>query len=42
VVDSIAVQKKKIARIGGRNFAHFAFLGMILIIVLILKAGQII
>lgn len=41
LVDSLIVSKRKIARIGGRTFAHMAFLGMILSIVLILKSGQI-
>lgn len=42
VVDGITTNKKGIARISSRSFAHVAFLGMILAIVLILKAGQII
>ncbi|MCX6705899.1 MAG: CAP domain-containing protein [Candidatus Woesebacteria bacterium] len=42
IVDGILVSKRRIARIAGRTFAHIAFLGMILAIVLILKAGQII
>ncbi len=42
VVDGTLVSKRKVARIAGRTFAHIAFLGMILAIVLILKAGQII
>jgi len=42
VVDGIVTNKRGIARIGGKSFAHVAFLGMILAIVLILKAGQII
>lgn len=41
LVDSLIVSKRKIARIGGRTFAHMAFLGMILSIVIILKSGQI-
>ena len=41
VVDAILVSRRKIARIAGRTFAHVAFLGMILTIVLILKAGNI-
>lgn len=40
-VDSVVISKKRIKRIGGRSFAHIAFLGMILSIVLILKAGEI-
>lgn len=42
VVDGLLVSKRRITRIGGRTFAHIAFLGMILVIVLILKAGKII
>ncbi len=41
-VDLLLVHKLKIVRIGGRNLAHMAFLGMILAIVLIAKAGEII
>ena len=42
VIDGVLVSRRRIARIGGRTFAHIAFLGMILAIVLIIKAGQII
>ena len=42
VIDGILVSKRRIARTAGRTFAHIAFLGMILAIALILKAGQII
>lgn len=41
-IDLIIVRRRRIARIGGRTLAHIAFLGMILAVVLILKAGQII
>jgi len=41
VADTAIVSKKRIKRIGGRTFAHISFLGMILSIILILKAGQI-
>lgn len=41
VVDGVIVKKRNISRIGGRPFAHLAFLGMILALVLIAKAGQI-
>lgn len=41
-LDLIIVRRKRIARIGGRTLAHLAFFGMILAVVLILKAGQII
>lgn len=40
-VDYVLTRKRKTARIGGRTFAHISFLGMILIIVLILRAGKI-
>lgn len=42
VVDGIVVSRRGIVRIGARTFAHIAFLGMILAVVIILKAGQII
>jgi len=42
IIDGILVSKRKVARIAGRTFAHIAFLGMILAIALILKAGKII
>lgn len=41
-VDLIVVKRNKIIRVGGRSLAHIAFLGMILAVILILKAGQII
>ena len=41
-IDLIVVRRRRIARIGGRTLAHIAFFGMILAVVLILKAGQII
>jgi hypothetical protein len=41
-IDLIVVRRKRIARIGGRTLAHIAFLGMILAVILILKAGEII
>lgn len=41
-IDLIIVRRKRIIRIGGRTLAHIAFLGMILAVVLILKAGRII
>ncbi|MGA3291863.1 MAG: CAP domain-containing protein [Candidatus Microgenomates bacterium] len=40
--DLIIVRRKRIARIGGRTLAHLAFFGMILAVILILKAGQVI
>lgn len=41
VVDAAAIAKKRITRVGGRTFAHLAFLGMILVIAIIAEAGQI-
>lgn len=41
-IDLIVVRRRRIVRIGGRTLAHIAFLGMILAVVLILKAGRII
>lgn len=41
-VDLIAVRRKRIVRIGGKTLAHLAFFGMILAVILILKAGRII
>lgn len=40
-VDWYVVWKRKIVRPSGRTFAHLAFLGMILAVVLIAKAGKI-
>lgn len=41
-IDLVVVRRRRIARIGGRTLAHIAFLGMILAVILILKAGEII
>lgn len=41
-IDLIVVRRHRIARIGGRTLAHIAYLGMILAVILILKAGQVI
>jgi uncharacterized protein YkwD len=41
IIDGVVTSKRRIARIGGRTFAHLSFLGMILAIIIILKAGQI-
>ena len=41
LVDGLVVSRRRIARIGGRTFAHLSFLGMILAIAIILKAGRI-
>jgi hypothetical protein len=42
LVDQVVISRRAIMRIGGRAFAHFAFLGMIAVVVLILRAGRII
>lgn len=42
VIDGVVTSRKRIARIGGRTFAHVSFLGMILVIIIILRAGRII
>lgn len=42
LVDHFVVANRGIFRISGRSIAHFAFLGMIAVVILILKAGQII
>ena len=41
VVDAVVVNRRRIVRASGRSLAHISFLGMILAIVLILKAGAI-
>jgi hypothetical protein len=41
ILDALLVSRRRIVRIGGKSFAHLAFLGMILVIALILKAGQV-
>lgn len=41
VIDGVVVARRNIKRIGGRTFAHLAFLGMVLVIILIARAGQI-
>lgn len=41
VIDGVVVARRKIPRVGGRTFAHLAFLGMILAIIIIAKAGSI-
>lgn len=41
-IDFIIVKRNRIIRSGGKTLAHIAFLGMILAVILILKAGQII
>lgn len=41
MVDAFLVSKRRITRIAGRTFAHVAFLGMVLTVIIILKSGQI-
>lgn len=41
VLDWVLVSRKRIVRASGRAFAHISFLGMILVIILIARAGQI-
>jgi hypothetical protein len=41
LVDAILVSRKNITRVSGRSFAHISFIGMILAIAFILKAGKI-
>lgn len=41
-IDLVIVKRNNIVRVGGRTLAHIAFFGMILAVILILKAGQII
>ena len=40
-IDAILVARRRIPRVAGRTFAHISFLGMILAIALILRAGRI-
>lgn len=40
-IDAIIVSRKNITRVSGRSFAHISFLGMILAVILILRAGKI-
>lgn len=41
VIDGLIIGRRGISRIAGRTFAHLSFLGMILAVVIILKAGKI-
>lgn len=41
VLDWVLVSRRRIVRVSGRSFAHISFLGMILVIILIARAGQI-
>lgn len=40
-IDGVIISRKRIARIAGKTAAHIAFFGMILVILMILKAGRI-
>lgn len=42
IVDAVIITRKRVKRIGGRILAHIAFLTAIIILVLLLRAGQII
>lgn len=41
IIDALIVSRRRIVRIAGRSFAHAAFLGLILTIILIIKSGKI-
>ena len=41
IIDGVVTHQKRTPRIGGRTFAHIAFLGMVLAIVIIARAGNI-
>jgi hypothetical protein len=41
-IDGVIIAKRRIVRVGGRTFAHLAFLGMILAVAFILKVGRVI
>ncbi len=41
IVDGFIIHARKVTRPGGRSLAHVAYLGMILAIIIIFKAGQI-
>lgn len=40
-IDMLVIHKKGVVRVGGRTFAHLSFMAMVAIIVLIMRAGQI-
>lgn len=42
LIDMIIISRRRISRVSGRPFAHFAFFVMILAIILIIRAGRII
>lgn len=41
IADAIIVSRRRIPRLGGKVFAHMAFLGMVLAILILAKAGKI-
>jgi hypothetical protein len=41
IIDGVVISRKRLTRVSGRTFAHLAFLGMILTIVFIARAGEI-
>ena len=42
VIDAVVISRRRIARVSGRTFAHMAFIGMIIAVALVLKAGRVI
>ena len=42
VVDAVVISRRRIARVSGRTLAHMAFIGMIITVAIILKAGRIV
>lgn len=41
LIDALVVAKRKIPRVSGRTFAHLAFFGMLIAVILIIRAGKI-
>lgn len=41
IMDAVIIKRRRVPRVGGRTFAHLAFFGMVLAILLIAKAGEI-
>lgn len=41
IVDGFVIAVRKTPRVGGKSFAHFAFLTMIILIIVVAKAGEI-
>ncbi len=42
LIDMVIIARRRISRVSSRSFAHFAFFGMIMVIIVIMKAGKII